>query len=86
MCDFSIVGVMHCEPAASIIDLFGGVKAVSEVARVDVSRVTRWRLPKDRGGTGGSIPPKHIPVLIDVAKKRGIRLRFDDFFTRGEAA
>lgn len=71
---------MHCEPATSIIELLGGAKAVAEIAGVDISRVTRWRLPKARGGTGGSIPQRHIPRLLEHAQKSVIPLTADDFF------
>jgi hypothetical protein len=78
---------MRCEPAATIIERLGGTRAVSEVAKVDQSRVIRWRLPKENGGTGGVIPSRHVRPLLDHAKANGLALTADDFFaTAGEAA
>lgn len=68
---------MHCQPAAKIIDALGGVNAVAEIAGVDLSRVVRWRLPKASGGTGGTIPQRHIPALLD--RGRALGLTADDF-------
>lgn len=34
---------------------------------------------KDVGGTGGIIPFKHVPALLDAAKEKGIELSADDF-------
>jgi hypothetical protein len=70
---------MHCEPASQIIEKLGGVTAVSEAAGVDLSRVVRWRLPKDRGGTGGLIPFKHVTKLLAFAEANGVALSFADF-------
>lgn len=79
---------MHCQPAAKIIELCGGAKTVSELAGVDLSRVTRWRLPREQGGTGGTIPSKHQARLLTAARARGIKLEPAHFFPSksGDAA
>lgn len=66
--------VQKCEPAKTIIALLGGVTAVSR--GVDTSHVTvqRWRFPIERGGTGGFIPRKHHPALMEMAREKGIDL------------
>lgn len=72
-------------PAQTIIQKLGGDRAVCDMLRESgdkctISTVCRWRLPKEKGGTGGLIPSKRVMRLIDAAAKCGIRLRTDDFF------
>lgn len=57
-----------------------GVVVVSEITGVHSSRVHRWTYPKERGGTGGTIPSQHQQVLLDGALARGLGLRPSDFF------
>jgi len=47
----------------------------------DASVVRKWRLPKEKGGTGGMVPTDHAQRLLDEAQVRGIDLRPDDFFS-----
>jgi hypothetical protein len=68
------------EPAASIIQLCGGVRAVADMTGRSVARVHRWAYPKDRGGTDGLIPSDCQQVLMAQAKERGIDLRPEHFF------
>lgn len=68
------------EPATSIIARFGGVGVVSEITGRHRTRVSNWKRPKEAGGTGGRIPAKEIPALLDAARARGIPLTPADFF------
>lgn len=77
---------MHCEPAAQIIQKFGSPLGIAKALGVDVSRVHRWRLPPSQGGTGGSIPQKHIPALMIHAMDIGIELELEDFFPEVRSA
>lgn len=70
---------MRCEPANTIIKKFNGLKALAEVAGVKPHTVMRWRMPKERGGTGGVVPHWHIPAILDAAKERGLDIRLSDF-------
>lgn len=67
-------------PASRIIARLGGVPAVAQIAGVDHSTVHRWMYSKDRKGTGGTIPSRHIPALLQAARDRKIRLQLKDFF------
>lgn len=60
--------------AETIFERFGGREAVAELLGVNIVQTYRWTYPKDRKGTGGKIPPRHWPLLLAEAKKRGIRL------------
>ncbi len=71
---------MHLEPATSIIEKLGGLKAVAEATGVSVTSVQRWRYEKERGGTGGSVPHWHIMTLMALAVEIGVDLKFGEFF------
>lgn len=70
------------EPAQSIIRKLGGPNAVAEITGVHRTRVSNWARPKESGGTGGTIPFKHVPTLLDAAKDKGIELSADEFLPR----
>lgn len=69
----------HLDPARSIIARLGGVDAVAQITKKSRTRVFRWMYPADRGGTGGLIPQREIPKLLDEAKDRKIKLTPADF-------
>jgi hypothetical protein len=71
---------MALNPAHKIIAKLGGEKTVAELLGLELSGVYRWSYPRDRGGTGGRIPARHIKPLIAAAKARGKRLSLNDFF------
>ena len=68
------------EPASTIIRLLGGPKKVADEIKIHRTRVSKWKLPKESGGTGGTIPPKHIPRLMRFALREKIDLRYSAFF------
>lgn len=41
--------------------------------------MSNWMRRKEDGGTGGTIPFKHVPALLDAAVEKGVELRVDDF-------
>lgn len=69
----------HLEPAATIINRFGGPGEVEAITKASRTRVYRWMQPKERGGTGGLIPMVHAVKLIAEARKKGIEISLDDF-------
>ncbi|KKZ89033.1 hypothetical protein RPHASCH2410_CH00120 [Rhizobium phaseoli Ch24-10] len=74
------------EPAASIIDRFGGPEAVQEITGADRTRVYRWTQPRDKGGTDGIIPLKPAQKLWAYAKANGIELPADMFLSAKSGA
>lgn len=60
--------------AETIIERFGGREAVAELLGVNIVQVYRWTYPKERKGTGGTIPSRHFKKLLTEAKKRRIKL------------
>lgn len=71
------------EPATSIIARFGGDGAVQEITGASRTRVYRWKLPKERGGTNGRIPRKPAEKLLEHARKEGIPFSAGEFFRAG---
>jgi hypothetical protein len=70
---------MRCEPANTIITKFKGLKPLAEVTNVKAHTVMRWRMPKEKGGTGGVVPHWHIPAILAAARERGLDIRPSDF-------
>ena len=74
------------EPASSIIKAFGGADKVIEVTGASRTRVYRWTQPKEKGGTGGTIPLDHAAKLLEHAKAAGLPVSADDFIPTVGAA
>jgi len=72
-----------CEPAAQIVRKFGGEQAITKPLGLNQSAAYRWQTPRERGGTGGIIPPIHWDRLLASAKRRKIKLERGDFSARG---
>lgn len=68
------------EPATSVIEICGGVKAVARMVNRDQTRVRRWTYSKARGGTDGLIPAECQAQLLTAARAEGVDLRPDHFF------
>lgn len=47
-----------------------------------------WQASRERGGTDGLVPYRHIPKLLELAAKRGVPLSPADFIPTptGDAA
>jgi len=72
-------------PAHTVIDLCGGFSAVAAVTRRSEVRVRRWCYPKERGGTGGFIPPECQQLLLDWSRANDGVLRPEHFFRESPA-
>src|SRR5262245_5605032 len=73
----------YCEPAFSIMKRFGGPKEVARITGVTVTVPYHWRMPVERGGTGGWIPRKHHTRLLTYARLNSIPLVPADFWAPG---
>lgn len=65
---------MRCDPASKIVAALGGLKSVAEAAGVTPTQVQRWRMPSEKGGTGGYIPRKYHDKLTELAAAKGVDL------------
>jgi len=72
--------------AARLIDKFGGHEALAEVLGIRVVSVYRMTYPRERGGTGGTVPQKHHAKLFKAARDMGIDLKADDLIDTEAAA
>jgi hypothetical protein len=67
------------EPANKILTRLGGPTAVAKFIGVHRVTVSKWQSSRESGGTGGMIPMRQIPRLMDMAKSLGIALDGNDF-------
>lgn len=61
------------DPAYKVIERLGGKSAVSERLGLNKSTLTRWCRPAP-DGTGGVIPQRYWPALMEMARERHVRL------------
>lgn len=65
------------EPAFQVIEKLGGKAAVASVLNVDKSTLSRWCQQRPQG-TGGAIPQRHWPKLIDLGRKQGTHISLEE--------
>lgn len=83
----------YLEPAHTVIRKFAsngklssGIDLISEITGSDRTSVYRWMRPKEKGGTGGLVPTKQQPKLLEYAKENYVPLATADFFERAHEA
>lgn len=67
-------------PAAKVIGKLGGPQKVARLVKINQSNVYRWQYPRERGGTGGTVPSQYQQKLLNYARRHGIDLDPSDFF------
>lgn len=67
------------EPAQTIISRLGGPAVVAKLVSVHRTRVSNWKRPREKGGTGGMIPQQYHRTLLDHAEQNDIPLAAEDF-------
>jgi hypothetical protein len=72
------------EPARSIIKKLGGEAAVSRITNTAFTAPYRWQYERERGGTAGKIPARHIPAMLAYAREHAIDLAASEFFAEPE--
>ncbi len=65
-------------PAELAIERFGGVRPLARKLTaagnpVHYSRVSRWPLPRDKGGSDGRIPQKYHQTILQMARSQKVR-------------
>ncbi|WP_082637649.1 hypothetical protein [Bradyrhizobium retamae] len=73
------------EPAETIISRLGGPAVVASLVAVHRTRVSNWKRPKQKGGTGGLIPQQYHRRLLDHAAQNSIELSAEDFLPARQA-
>lgn len=69
----------HLEPAATIIAKIGVAK-IAQITGKHESRVYRWRMSKEKGGTDGVVPHGDAQKLIASSPIDGVEIAPSDFF------
>jgi hypothetical protein len=72
---------VYLDPAASLAVKLGGLENLASAAGVSLSRASRYRQSKDKGGTGGLIPSNRQQRILDWAARNGIDIGPQDFFS-----
>ena len=68
------IPVVHTlDPAYTVIEKLGGKAVVADALDLDKSTLSRWCQPKP-GGTGGLIPQRYWPALIEMAREHRVRI------------
>lgn len=70
------------QPAKKVIEMFGGVRALARLLKIDSSVVSRWQTSKDKRGQGGLIPAGYQGKLLKLAERKGLELTADDLVKR----
>lgn len=61
------------EPAYSVIEKLGGKTELADRLGLDKSTLSRWCQPRP-SGTGGVIPQRYWPQLIEIARQQRVRI------------
>lgn len=70
---------MRMDPADSIITKMGGATHVARITGCSFAWVCKWAYPKERSGTGGTVPIAAARKLLEHATRSGIDLTPDEF-------
>lgn len=66
--------------AERIIDKFNGRYNLARLIGKQPSTIYRWTYPRSKGGTGGLIPNKDLPLIRKAAREQGIYLTEKDLY------
>jgi hypothetical protein len=73
----SIPTVHTLEPAFGVINRLGGKTDVANRLGLDKSTLSRWCQPRP-DGTGGQIPQRHWPELVQMARELGVTIKIEE--------
>jgi len=65
-------------PAREVVAKLGGVRATARILQLNPSAVSRWMMSAKKRGTGGHVPQRHWPAILEHAKKERIKLALRD--------
>lgn len=70
--------------ASRVLARFGGAFRLASILReMDESRTVttlyRWTYPRSKGGTGGLIPGESIPLVLEAARRSGVKITHADW-------
>lgn len=65
-------------PAEFIIHYFGGLRPAARAIGRSHAAINKWRRPKKDGGCDGFIPRIAMHIILDLAGKKGYKIRGND--------
>jgi hypothetical protein len=65
------------DPAYGVIERLGGKADVAHHLKLDKSTLSRWCQPRP-DGTGGQIPQRHWPDLLEMARAKGVTIEIKE--------
>lgn len=72
-----IATIHTVEPAYSVVERLGGKTEVAHQLQLDKSTLSRWCQPRPEG-TGGQIPQRHWPQLLQMARVKGVTITIEE--------
>lgn len=66
--------------AHKIIEKCGGVSSVAAICGCTENWVYRWKLPRQKGGTGGYVPRSAQEAILAAAREGKVQVKPEDFF------
>lgn len=69
-------------PADKCIEAFGGIRALARALERNPSSISRWRRPKDEGGSAGAVPSSLQGRILALAQERGLSITAEDLILR----
>lgn len=71
-----------CDPAHSVIKKLGGVRALARELCLNPATVSKWQTTRAHKGTDGLIPARYHWSLLQLAKRRSIKLKAEELTQR----
>ena len=68
------------DPAFSIIRKLGGAASLASDLGLNRSAVYFWSYPRDRGGTNGEIPLSNWEKLLQIARRKKVKMKLADLY------
>ncbi len=61
-----------------VITEIGSVRKTAKLLGIDPAKVTKWRWPPERKGSGGNIPKAYKTRILDLAEEMGLDITAED--------
>jgi len=75
-----VLKINNMSPVEYCVFRFGGVRKLAHMIGRNPSSISKWKLPRERGGCGGKIPRVAAEKILEVARENRIDIRPSDLF------
>lgn len=69
---------MHISAAEHVIKQFGGIRPTARALKCGVTSVARWKRPRSKDGTAGSIPEPYMRTIMEIAYQKKLDITAND--------